>query len=156
MECTDHKNICSNLKCDFRLVARQRFNFVFNCDPSSPLNVIQLHTVLRYRYNRLTYQTFLVDLWEDWCGFFSGKTHSLLLERLYENAPPFINKDYLCPYTDSIAVDMKNFSSKNIIFADLLPAGQYRVDFYFAEKRGETPFFSFQLYLEVSDNRIWH
>lgn len=148
------KNVCVHLKCDLRPIARDRYNIFYRCDLSRPLNAIHVHSVLKYRHN--TYRTFFIDLWEDYCSYLSGKTSSFVLNVIHKNIAPYTNVNHTCPYTDSITLAMKNFSSKDLILDLLLPAGQFRMDFDITESREKPHILASKIYFSVSDHRIWH
>lgn len=53
-------------------------DFVVNF--SQPAYELWIHTVAYYRFNGLTYTKFPVDIWEDACGWLSGKKRSFILD----------------------------------------------------------------------------
>lgn len=154
LECFDYKNICTSFKCDLRPIARDRYNAFAKCNLTRPITTAHAHIVLKYRRNTFTYETFLVDVWEDMCAFLSGSLHGPVLSHLYPNVAQYTNINHSCPYTGNVFISMKNISSKAGFIEPMLPAGRFRVDVDVAESRGKQPFAGMKFYVRVSDNRL--
>lgn len=145
-----------NVKCDLRPIARDRFNLLIKCDLIRPIYTAHIHSVLYHQFNSLVYRKFMIDIWEDACGFLSGKSKAVLVDVLYRIISPYTNMNHSCPYTGNVFVSMKNFSTRNFAFEPLLPSGRYHTDIHLAESHEGSPFFTFKIYYKISDHRLWH
>lgn len=140
-------------ECDLRLLSRDRFYLHIHCHLIRPLKSINLHGVLNYRYN--TYQKFLIDRWEDVCGYFADNKSSLLINLFMQIISNYTSFNHTCPFTEDLFVLMTNYSMNEIIVKPLLPAGQFRMDINFTEGERKKSILGLQVYFKVSDYRIW-
>lgn len=60
-----------------------------------------------------------------------------------------------CPMKKGFLLSFNNLSlNKNFPVVPLLPSGQYRIDVTFTEAKRNNIYASWQLYFEISDNRL--
>lgn len=139
--------------CDIHIVARNTFAINISNNLRHPIDNVQLHVVLYYRYNR--YQKYLIDRWEDICGYFSGKVPSPILDIILKNTKQFSNVNHTCPYSGSMTFAAKQFKMDNFIIEPLLPAGKFRADVSFTEGAKRNTVSHIKVFFSISDHRVW-
>lgn len=114
-----------------------------------------LHTVFYYRFNRLTYSKFPIDLWEDLCGWIAGTTKSYIADWLLgKYVHQYTNFNHTSPYFGEIFLKINNISTTFFGFEQLLPAGKYRVEANFTNEYRKNLLMMANLVMTVSDNCI--
>ena len=149
-------NYVANHSCYAKMVARDTISVDFFITPSQPMRNLKLHSVFYYRFNPHTYSKFLVDHWEDLCGYLSGRKSSPLLDVAFKLFGSHSNMNHSCPYNESIKVVFKDYELKKFIIEPLLPAGRFRLDNFYYGGGPEKLIASVKVYFAISDHRIWH
>lgn len=114
-----------------RNVYRHNMTFIL----TRPLNEGWVHFAMYYKYT--TYNKFLINLWEDFCGFWRGSGGSPLSSLALENAMRIgVNFSFKlqCPLTGKIMMTHSGLNMSQAVFP-LAPAGRYRLDVSYAEKK---------------------
>lgn len=120
-----------------------------------PLREGWVHFDMYYKYT--TYNRFLINLWEDFCGFWRGSGGSPLSSLALENAMRIgVNFSFKlqCPLTGKIMMTHNGLNMSKAVLP-LVPAGRYRLDIAYAEKKGGPAFIAVQYFFSISDLRVW-
>lgn len=114
------------------------------------------HIILYYRY--ATYQKFLIDLWEDVCGFLDGVVTGPLTKIGMDNLKTLdveLNFPKKCPLRPGqLSIVHRSLNYSNVVIP-LLPAGRYRLDIFMSAKRNGSIQGQTQTYFSISDFRVW-
>lgn len=145
IECKWNSSFCDETACKVTYQSRDRSFMNFGCNFIKKVDKLNFHLVLYFRTQ--TYKKFLVDIDEDYCGYFNGKKSKILkyfLPNLMKYAPGF---DFHCPLTG-------NFSAMNLPYTSfripqLLPDGQYRLNVDLKNKN--FMFLSMKIYFTVKE-----
>lgn len=140
--------------CNIRIIARNTFSINISNTLRNPIDNVHLHVVLFYKYN--TFQKFLIDRWEDICGYFSGKVPSPVLDIIFSNTIQFSNINHTCPFNGSMTFSAPRYKMDNFIIEPLLPAGKFRADVSFTEGAKRNVVSHIKVFFAISDLRIWH
>lgn len=121
---------------------------------SEPLHDAWFHAVYYYRFNRMTYQKFPIDLWENICSWIGNKTKSYILDWTFGKVLQYSNINHTCPYQGEVFVKVNNISISKFPFEQFLPAGKFRIDINITSGNRKIVFAMTQLFISISDNRI--
>lgn len=133
---------------------------IFNASMTitEPLNEIWVHSVLYYKYRQ--YQKYLIDIWVEYCRSIIDPTNhpiaQVILNNFFSlNDNFYINFDLKCPITG--AMEFRSIRSFNVskIVIPLMQAGRYRANFYYTLRQNGPVYAAGQVYVSVSDLRIW-
>ena len=144
--------VFSYFKCEVKHVSRRRLRIIMEGNLTRPMRAVQIHSVVYYKYN--WYQKWAIDLWEDYCGWLSGKKHSYFMDWLMKPVQNYTNVNHPCPLEGFLFMRVNNISLDNFPFKDLFPSGRYRLDVNLTEANREKVLVMAKLYLAVSDHRI--
>ena len=155
--CFTNPHYVVNITCDARPVARNTVKAHFEAFIAKPTNDILMRFNLYYRYN--TYQKFLIDRTENFCQFMRDEAspQTPMMRLFYDNIRDYTALNHTCPYNGSIVLfkaDRFNFDS--IKFAPLIPSGRYRLDLTFYHTNRSNYIGKAEVYLRISDHRLWH
>lgn len=154
MLCDVNPKYISSHSCLVRPVARETFSVQSRAHLIRPINEIQANVRLYYRYN--TYQKFLIDRWEDVCGYLSGKKPSLMIDVVSDYFYKYSNMNHTCPFEGDIIYKCDRISSKDLLIRPLLPAGRFHFDTNFTHGKNREFIGNVQIFFSVSDHRVWH
>lgn len=141
------------VECDLKRISRNDFKINITINLLERVKDVWIHGVAYYKYNH--YQKFPIDLWEDLCGWLSGKSKSYILDWFVKKLLKFSNLNHTCPYEGTIFVKNNNISYKEIQnFEVFLPSGRFRIDVNLTEGYHGRVFFMMKLYAKVSDHRV--
>lgn len=101
----------------------------------------------------MTYQRFVIDLWENPCDWLRGK-RAFILDWTVGKALKYSNINHPCPYRDQIYVKADNISMVDFPVEQLFPAGRYRVDINITDGTKKKLLVKSQFFLSVSDHRV--
>lgn len=135
-----------------RYVSRNHLRFDIVGNLSKPLHKLWTHVVFYYKYN--TYQKYAIDLWENFCDWFTHKSKNWMLEWTLARLFNFTNINHPCPYNGTVYIKVKNISVSQIPFEPLIPSGRYRMDINITNENRQIPIFVGKLFFSVSDHRI--
>lgn len=119
------------------------------------LESIFVHSSIFHQFSNNEYRPFLLNVWEDFCGYMRGDKRNMYLNLL---APLFmknINFNHTCPYHPGMyLVKFDNVSVSDLDTIKIIPAGRYRLELsYHIGFKG--PFLlTHKIYYSVSDHRI--
>lgn len=148
-------SLMSYVKWEFRPIAPNVFRHNMTFVLPQPLHTGWIHFDLYYKYK--TYNKFLIDFWENFCGFWDGKGGSPLSALAYENilrAGHKLNFKLQCPLSGTLMVINERLNMSEQVFP-LVPAGRYRLDLTYALKKNEQAYLLAQFYFRISDLRVW-
>lgn len=132
-------------------VYRHNMTFIL----TKQLNEGWVHFVMYYKYT--TYSRFLINIWEDFCGFWSGSGGSPLCALAMENVMRIgVNFSFKlqCPLTGKLMITHNRLNMSKAVMP-LVPAGRYHLDISYAEKKGGPAYLTVQYYFTISDLRVW-
>lgn len=140
-----------------RPVARNVYKLNISVTPNRDLNVIWGHFVLYHRYT--SWQTFLIDRWENLCNQLNGKRISPVLELIHKTFQKNSNINHTCPYLKdefmSIQTIDRMILNDYLIALPLFPSGDYRFEYSLSEAKDSDYMIIFKFYFTVSDIRVW-
>lgn len=123
---------------------------------TAPLNRLWMRFVLYHKYT--TYQKYLIDIWEDFCGFAGGSISGQVINLIFNNFKRLGTKFYFelkCPLRNTLMITHDGMNISQVVLP-LLGAGRYRLDMHLATGRGKGMFALIQFFASVSDIRVWH
>lgn len=142
-------------KMEFRPIAPNMYKHNMTIVLTRPVTDLWVNYVLYHKY--AVYQKFLIDIWEDICGFWNGTASSPVSNIVLDNSK-FLgfkyNFPFKCPIVGTMAVIHDGFNASNIVFP-LLPAGRYRLECRYAHSKKGQAFLEFKHFFQVSDLRVW-
>lgn len=133
---------------------------IFNASMTltEPVKEIWVHTVLYYKYRQ--YQKYLIDLWVEYCRSVTDPAHhpfgqvvynNFLLLRDYYN----ISFDIQCPLSGELKFSTRRTLNVSSVTIPLMQAGRYRMNFYYSVRQNGPIYAAGQVYVSISDLRIW-
>lgn len=133
---------------------------VFNASMTltEPVHEIWIHSVLYYKYRQ--YQKYLVDISVEYCRtvidpanhpFGQVFFNNYLLLRDYYN----ISFDIRCPFSGEMNFSTIRGLNVSKIVVPLMQAGRYRMNFYYSLQQNGPIYAAGQVYVSISDLRIW-
>lgn len=158
MDCAYNPNgHVSFVACDIKRISRNNVRVNLQVNFSRPVYSVHVHTVPYRKFTANVYRKFLNNLWEDACGWLNHTAKSYLLDYTVGRAlkssriETNVNK---CPLTGNVYIKSGNYSLDSLIFDHLLPAGRYRVEVTFFDKKNGEWIFRGNVYVSVSDIRV--
>lgn len=146
-----------NFTCTYKPVRRNVYGIDIRLKLRETIQAVHAHFELFYRYT--TYQRFLINRWEDACGFFDGTVPSALLDIIQKNFGNITNVNHTCPYlqNETIIFNTNSLNMANVIIEPLLPAGDFKLNLTFVKTEGKLrmPLATATVLFSVSDYRIW-
>lgn len=86
-----------------------------------PVDQVSLHAVLFHSYNDVTYQQFLMDIWQDFCAYLDGK--SIVSLEVFFFVLILNSNIRRCPIQPPILFHLVNYSmDEGVQFPSFLPA----------------------------------
>lgn len=114
-------DILSAVHCDVKYIKRDRLRAYVYANISKPIHNAWVHYVLNYRYNRMTYHKFPVDLWESPCDWLGGKK-SWILDWTVGIVLNYTNINHPCPYEGHLYFKADNLSINTFNIEQLAPS----------------------------------
>lgn len=145
--------VITDLVCEMKYIKRNILKINFWVKSSEPIYDAWLHSVFYFRFNRMTYQKFPIDLWENICSWCNNSAKSFMLDWSFGKILQYSNVHHACPYV-YVYLKVDNISMSHFSIEQLLPAGRFRVDHNITSGNRKEVLFSVQMFLSVSDNRI--
>lgn len=149
------QNQISFAKMEFRPIAPNMYKHNMTIVLKRPITNLWVNYVLYHKYT--TYQKYLIDIWEDICGFWNGTAKSPVSSIVLENSTPLgfkYNFPFKCPIVGTMQVLHDGFNASTIVFP-LLAAGRYRMECRYAHTRKGKIIMEMHHYLQISDLRVW-
>lgn len=128
-----------------------------------PIDGIQIHGIVYYRYNGIEYKKFPIDIWEDVCEWLEmrngngrmKKKNFFLLEWTIGKILNQSNLNHLCPYENEVFIRIPRIASNSILVVpQLLPAGKFRIDFSVTQRDRRRIILSGKIFFGISDHRV--
>lgn len=143
---------------EVRLIARNVIKVNASVELTEPVNRFWLHATLFYKYT--IYQKYLIEVHDEVCQYLNVSVPFNALAQLAAwNVLEFIDDtniefEIVCPFNGVLTVSNDGLNLSRLI-TPLLPAGRYRVDAALSRRKTSPPFATAQLYVRISDFRIW-
>src|SRR5262249_2128104 len=115
----------SNMKCVIKYIDRKNIKIDMWANVTKQIERIWAIALMYYKYN--TYQRIAVNLWEDICGWFSGKTKSYIMDWTFGRVLNYTNLNHHCPYNGHVYLKVDNVSIDRFPFPPIIPSGRYRI-----------------------------
>lgn len=133
-------------------ISRSHLKIDIQMNFTKPIYKAFVHTQVYYRY--ISYQKFPINLWDDMCGWFSGRRRSWVMDWTLGKLLKHSNINHTCPYIGNVFVTADNISLNTFVFEQFIPAGRYRIDFNLSQGHTSAPMFIGKLFASVSDHRV--
>lgn len=156
VECVRIPNsILSVKRCVAKSLSRDRIHVDGLGVVSRTINTTFIHVSVYYQFSNNEYRPFLINKWEDLCGYFRGEMGNFLIAFIYPVIRDYTNIGHTCPIkADSYYFKIKNESINMFNYDQLVPAGRYRIDIDAHEGFEGKQFLKIKIYGSVSDHRI--
>lgn len=133
---------------------------VFNASMTltEPLSEIWIHTVLYYKYRK--YEKYLIDLWIEYCRSMINPANHPFGQLVFNNFLSLrdhfnISFDLQCPLSCEMKFStIRRFNVSQLVIP-LMQAGRYRINFYYSVQQNGPVYAAGQVYVSISDHRIW-
>lgn len=139
-------------------IGTDRVNVSVKVSILKPVSELHAHLVVYFKYQ--VFKKFPIDIWEDICGWSTGKKKSFLMDwsiGKYMDAVKYDSGEkFQCPMmVGNLSVNFHNISfNEHFPFAPLMPSGHYRFDITTTEGQKSILMAYFQLFISIADNRI--
>lgn len=145
--------------CDFKRISRTNARFQFQANLTERVNSAWGHVVVYKQYSSNVWRKFVIDLWENLCGWFNGTAKSWVLDvslrfvLRHSNTKTNINRT--CPlHVGYYYIKNDNMSLDIFKTEQLLPSGRYRADISGHKTKNSPWLVRATLYVSVSDHRV--
>lgn len=145
--------IITELVCDVKYIRRNVLKINFWVKSSEPVYDAWLHSVFNFRFNRMTYQKFPIDLWENICDWCNNSAKSFMMDWSFGRVLQYSNVNHPCPYM-YVHLKVDNISISHFPIEQFLPAGKFRVDHNITSGDRKKVLVMMHQFLSISDNRI--
>lgn len=163
----------TNLVCEVRHIRRNILKVNISLNFSEPVYDFWLHSVFNFRFNRMIYQKFPIDLWvlkshllcififvlnnnclqENICGWMNHSTKSYIMDWTFGKVLQFSNLNRPCPLV-YLYLKFENISMSHFPIPQFLPSGQFRVDHYITGGNRKDVWVVMQSFMSISDTRV--
>lgn len=143
---------------EWKKVAYNTIEFNASMTITEPLNEIWVRSVVFYKYH--FYEKYLIDIWVEYCrSIIDPANHPIvkvILNNFYALRDYFyINFALKCPISGEMKFrTIRSYNVSKIVFP-LMQAGRYRINFYYAGHQNGPVWAAGQVYVSISDLRIW-
>lgn len=144
-----------SLYCNVKRISRNNLKLHIHANITKPVNDVLFHVTFYYKFNRIVFNKYPIDLWENVCDYLDGKImKSYMLDWIVKGLLKYTNLNHSCPYIGYVFLKADNISVDTLSFApSLIPAGSYRIDIIGTESDRVT-FAAAQMYFSVSEHRM--
>lgn len=114
-----------------------------------------VHYTLYKQYSTNEYRKYLIDGWEDYCGYMNGDKKNLVLSRVYPVFGKYTNINHTCPYEPGFYFGkVYNLSVNSVAPIMLVPSGRYRLEITAHEVFKGPMMAKVKLFGSISEHRV--
>lgn len=113
------------------------------------LNQVHVRVTLFYKYQ--TYQKFLIDLTQDFCGYVDGTKSATLIDMIMVGLAKTATFNHTCPYSPG-PQKINGYYLDSSKFPKIVPEGQYRLDIKVFEPKSNKIIVLVQTYMTAKHN----
>lgn len=149
--CNSPNGKIRSLVCDVKYLHQGNLKVDVHGNLSETVHDAWVNAVFYYKYD--TYQKYAINLWENLCDWFSGKTQSHILDWTIGRVQRFTNVNHTCPYYEGYKyIQIDNISMEAFPLEPLMTAGRYRIDLSLTGENRSNVYFLGKLFISVSDS----
>lgn len=114
-----------------------------------------IHFILNLRYN--SFEKYMIDRWEDPCGYLNGTGYAPVFEILYDNFRHLLSW-HACPFRKNqlFTILSERFAGHDYSIDPDFPAGKYRFDVLIASGHEKLFVMSMAIYFTLTDHGVWY
>lgn len=115
----------------------------------------RVHFLLNYRFN--SFQKYMIDRWEDPCGFFNGTGDAAVFRILYDDLRHIFSW-HACPLrcNETFSMISERLAADNHLIDSIFPAGKYRFDVLIATDDHKLFVMLMEIFFIVSEHGVWY
>lgn len=156
MVCTEVPNSGVSIdKCTGKLMRHNRYHVDFQVTLNHTIKSFFIHYAMYYKFSNNEYRPFMINVWEDFCGYMNGDKKNLVIGIIYPNIREYTNMNHTCPYKPGLNfVTMYNLSIHDFVLDFIIPSGRYYLEIN-GHSGFEGPMIGqIKVYGSVSDHRV--